>query len=236
MSEEPTKIAEPTTEITSTLTANPTTTTPGVTTSTLTPTYGSSMYSSPGLLGGGMYGGGMYGTSMLGGGMYGGGMYGASSLLNRNQPNSFRQEYQGVLQGLRSAIQMGFSTFGLITYGKIFSSMVLNMIKFVFRKTRDTLKYLVGVIIFNRYSTKIMNGVFRKIQDESSPRKAVLHYFFRGLVSIGMLGIALMWFMLRRNSLDEQVAVIQRNMRRRRKMKEMRMLKMKQCKEFSLHH
>lgn len=124
-------------------------------------TYGrNSLYGGSSLYGGG----GLYNSPSSYGMM---GMNRFSQNQNFNQQNGgLRQDYQQVFQGLRAMLQMGFSAFGLYTYGKMFGNMMFKILKFSLRKCKDLGKKILALTLFNRFSTKILNGVFRKLGRE----------------------------------------------------------------------
>ena len=187
--------------------------------------------------GSGMYGSSMYGSSMYGGGMYGRSMYGGMGGMGmggmgmgaNNPQNGFRQEYQGFFQGLRAVISTGFSAFGLFSYGKIFTGMMIKIVKTVFRKSTDGAKKLIAWGFFNRVTTKVMNGFVRSVKGGGSEVEMV-NLFFKGLLGIGLAGLAVVYFLIRKNGVDENEAMIRRNMKRRRKARERRLKEMEDCK------
>lgn len=161
---------------------------------------------------GGMGGMGM-GMGRMGMGMGMGGMRGGMG--QQNGPGGFQQEYHGFFNGLRQLLQISFSGFSLYAYGKIFASMVWKMTKYLASKIVDGGRWLLAFFIFNRYSTKIMNGVVSKIKTQDSAAY-VSKTMFQGLLMIGALGLSILWFMARSNTMDEEeLKMIQRAKRRR---------------------
>lgn len=178
------------------------------------------------MYGGGMYGGGM-GMGMGGMGMGMGGMGMNRFGMNRQQPGGMRQDYQNVFQGLRALLQMGFSAFGLFTYGKMFGNMMIKMMKFAFRKTKDGVKILLAWTVFNRYSTKVMNGVFTKVSKKNG---GVFNIVFKAVFSIGVLGLSLIWFLMKSNDIEEQESEILMKMKRKRQEKMRKLKEFEECK------
>lgn len=214
-----------TSEVTSSLgrTASTALTTPLATNPLLRTSSFSSPYSAGGLYGGSsLYSGGLYGGNSFG--MMNG--FGGQNMQNPNQNPGFRQDYQQVFQGLRAVLQMGFSAFGLFTYGKMFGSMMIKMVKFAMRKCTDGTKALLAWTIFNRYSTKVLNGIFTKADNVNG---GVFNLFFKGLFSVGILAIALIWFLIKSSDLEERETDIIEKIRKRKALKRKKLLEFENC-------
>ena len=64
-----------------------------------------------------------------------------------------------MFMGMRSLINMGFATFGIFTYGKIFLEMVKKSIGWTYDSVIWLFKKLLQMFVFNKVTTKIMNGI-----------------------------------------------------------------------------
>jgi hypothetical protein len=55
---------------------------------------------------------------------------------------------------------MGFATFGVYTYGKIFVEMMKNALGWSKDSIIWLFKKFVGLFVLNKVTTKVLNGVF----------------------------------------------------------------------------
>jgi len=184
---------------------------------------------------------GQYGSPMsmgMGMGMRGMGMgMGLSQMgsMGMNQmgqgiggPNGFQQEYQGVFHGLRNVLQISFAGISLFAYGKIFGGMALKIGRFLFNKAKNGVRWVLAYIVFNKYSTKIMNGVVTQIKSGGTATEAS-SLLFKGLLLLGMLGVAVIWFMLKSANMEEEEHKILMKMLQRRKAKIRKQRELDEC-------
>lgn len=195
--------------------------------SSLRSPYSSSLYS-----GGGLYNRGGYGMGGMGMGM-GMGMGGMGMGMNRfgqnpqqNGNRGLQQEYQQVFQGLKAVLQMGFSAFGLYTYGKMFGSMMIKIVKFGLRKSKDAGKAILAWTVFNTYSTKVLNGIFTRARRSNG---GIFNLVFKALLSVGILGIALVWFLIKSSDLEVEEEEILRRLSKRKEIKQKKMREFEEC-------
>jgi hypothetical protein len=168
--------------------------------------YGSSMYGGGGL--GGMMGGGL--GSMMGGSMYGGGLMGGMGGMSGmggvpgqpGDPNGFQQNYQGFFLGLQNLLQILYSGLGLFAFGKLFGSMVFNMVKTIAKKFFQGTKYILSLVFMNKVSIKIINGAISRAKTVSE--SSVGSIMAKALFTIGMACIGAVWFLMREDSLAEE--------------------------------
>ena len=163
-----------------------------------------------------MYGGGLYGSSMFGGGMYGGlggmgmggmggmGMGGAMGGIpgQPGGPGGFRQDYRTVFAGLNNILQILYSGLGLFSFGKLFGSMVFNLVKGIAKKMLQGGKWLYHLLFLNRVSAKIINGAVYRAR---SVRPANMgSYFMKILFTVGVIIFGICWFLIREERLEEE--------------------------------
>ena len=144
------------------------------------------------------------------------------------QPNGFQQEYQGFFNGLRNVLQISFSGISLYAYGRIFGSMMLKLGKFIFKKAVGAGRWLLAVLFFNRYATKVLNGVVKEAQNSSNSAE-ITRLMFRGFLLLGLLGLAVLFFMLRGTLMDEEEAKLMQKVRIRRTKREQEIEKLNKC-------
>jgi hypothetical protein len=187
------------------------------------PTYGMGNRFSRMGMGMGGYGGMGMGMGMGGYGRMGMGMNPGGP------PNGFQQQYQGFFAGLRNVLQMSFSGISLYMYGKIFGSMMIKVIKFLAKKLLDGGRWLLAVFLFNRHATKILNGVVKQAK-ESGSSTDLARAMFRGLLLLGLLGLAVLFFMMRGTNMEEEETRLLSAVRARKARREAEMSKLEQCK------
>jgi hypothetical protein len=92
---------------------------------------------------------------------------------------------------------MGFATFGMVTYGKIFIEMVKNACGWSYRTVMWLFKKILSTFVFNKVTTKIMSGLFRgNIQSSvSGGNRSFGDFFFRGLMTTALMGLGWMCYM-----------------------------------------
>ena len=117
-------------------------------------------------------------------------------------PNGFRQNYQGFFHGLQNLLQILYSGLGLFAFGKLFGSMVFNMVKAISKKCFQGTKYLLSLVFMNRVSIKIINGAISRAKSVSE--SSVGAVMAKALFAIGMACIGAVWFLMREDSLAEE--------------------------------
>lgn len=232
MSESTEPLAQPATTTETALT----TTTPatGAMGSTLGNRYGSSMgmgmgsrYGMGGMGMGSSYGMGGMGMGMGGMGMGRMGMMGGRGM---NNPNSqqLNQHSQQMFHGMRSMIQMGFATFGVFTYGKLFLEMVKNAMGWTYNTVIWIFKKFLSTFVFNNITTKILNGIVNRNSsagpsgagpDSNSP----YGLFFRGLMTAGLMALGWVWFMYKQSNMSEYEHLLEERLKKRKIEREQKM-------------
>lgn len=215
MSDEPSKITQPVTTI-----SNPNTLSTPSSLSLSRPISSMNRYSSYGGLGGG-YGsmgamGGMGGYSSMGMGRMGRGAA---------QPNPQQPDYRSFFFGIQTLMQMIYSGVGFFMFTKIFSKMMVKMVKFICNKTLKGIKLAFATLFLNRVSTRVLDGVFRSHKNGSSGA-ATISLCARALASVCLLGISVVWFLNGSNKQDEEAEEIMSRLkeRKRRRQEELRKL------------
>lgn len=127
-----------------------------------------------------------------------------------------------MFHGMRSLIQMGFATFGMFTYGKIFLEMVKNACGWSYRSVVWIFKKLLQIFVFNRVTTKVMSGLIRgNIQSSAvGGNRNFGDMFFRGLMTAALMGLGWIWYMYKQNNLSEYEHLLEETIRRRKLEKE----------------
>ena len=64
----------------------------------------------------------------------------------------------------------------------------------------------------------------------ASTPKDVSNALFRGLLLVGLLGVAIAWFLIRSANMDEEEALFMRRVRRRKQEREEKLKKLEECK------
>lgn len=132
-----------------------------------------------------------------------GGMGGMGGLGGQpGGPNGFRQNYQGFFSGLQNLLQILYSGLGLFAFGKMFGTMVINMIKAIAKKCFQGTKYLLALIFMNRISMKIINGAMARAKAVSGSSVGAI--MAKALFTVGVSCIAAVWFLMREDALAEE--------------------------------
>ena len=194
---------------------------------------GSSGYGGLGSSYGGLGGMGMgMGLGMGMGGMYGGlgsgmglrSMGGMPGQPGQQGPGGFRQDYQNFFNGLRNLFQILYSGLGLFSFGKLFGSMVVSMVKNILKKLAASGKWIIGALFMNRISAKIINGAVQRASSVADSPQAASNIFVKALFAVAILGTSALWFLQREDSLAERERILKAQVELRRREAELKRL------------
>lgn len=209
------------------------------TTTTPSTSLGMGSYGSSYGLGMGGYGGMGMGMGMggygMGMGMGGMGMMGRRG-MNGQGPisHSLHQDTRAMFHGMRSMIHMGFATFGVFTYGKLFMEMIKNAMGWSYRTTIWLFKKFLSTFILNSWTTKVLNGIFNSFGRGGGPSvgpgqvggpqgSSLAGIFFRGLMTAGLMALGLIWFMYKQSNMSEYEHLLEERLRKRKIERELKM-------------
>jgi hypothetical protein len=128
------------------------------------------------------------------GGMGMGSMMGMGGMgMNHNRRPGATNEFHNIVQGFNGTMQLMYAGAGLVSFGKIFGGMLVEMIKkgsaFIYNTTKSVLKAL----LFNRVSYKILDGFWK----DSFKLKSKSDYIGLVLKALGLIaatGLCLLFF------------------------------------------
>ena len=126
-----------------------------------------------------------------------------------------------MFHGMRSMIQMGFATFGVFTYGKLFIEMVKNAMGWSYNTTVWLFKKFLSTFVLNSFTTKILNGFVNPGGPSSGAGggpvgSSIAGLFFRGLMTAGLMALGWVWFMYKQSNMTEYEHLLEERLRRRK--------------------
>jgi hypothetical protein len=134
-----------------------------------------------------------------------------------------------MFHGMRSLIQMGFASFGVFTYGKLFLEMIKKAMGWSYRSTVWLFKKFLSTFVFNNFTTKILNGIVNR-SSGSGPSAgqgpsggSFAGLFFRGMMTAALMALGWVWFMYKQSNMSEYEHLLEERLKKRKMEREQKM-------------